>query len=115
MPSIVEFAEQLTAYLDKDQIDDVSRAYYYAEKAHDGQVRRSGDPYITHPLAVARILSEMHMDHQSLMAALLHDVIEDTGLSKETLAEQFTDTIAELVDGVSKLTHLEFETVAEKH
>jgi len=114
LSSIVDFAEQLTAYLEKDQIDEVTRAYYYAEKAHDGQVRRSGDPYITHPLAVARILSEMHMDHQSLMAALLHDVIEDTGVSKDELAGQFTDTIAELVDGVSKLTHLEFETVAEK-
>lgn len=114
MSSIVEFAEQLTVYLDEEQINAVTQAYYYAEKAHDGQIRRSGDPYITHPLAVARILSEMRMDHQSLMAALLHDVIEDTGVSKGALAEQFSDTVAELVDGVSKLTHLEFETVAEK-
>lgn len=114
MSSIVDFAEQLTSYLDQEQIADVTRAYYYAEQAHDGQVRRSGDPYITHPLAVARILSEMRMDHHSLMAALLHDVIEDTGVSKEALSEEFNETIAELVDGVSKLTHLEFETIAEK-
>ena len=114
MSSIVEFAKQLTDYLEPDQISAVTQAYYYAEKAHAGQVRRSGDPYITHPLAVARILSEMRMDHHSLMAALLHDVIEDTGVSKEALTEQFNGTIAELVDGVSKLTHLEFETVAEK-
>jgi len=114
LSSIVEFAEQLTDYLESDQISAITQAYYYAEKAHDGQVRRSGDPYITHPLAVARILSEMRMDHHSLMAALLHDVIEDTDISKEALAERFNDTIAELVDGVSKLTHLEFETVAEK-
>lgn len=114
MPSIAEFAEQLTDYLDLDQINAVTQAYYYAEKAHDGQVRRSGDPYITHPLAVARILSEMRMDHHSLMAALLHDVIEDTDVSKDALTEQFNSTIADLVDGVSKLTHLEFETVAEK-
>ena len=104
----------MTIALKSDQISAVTQAYYYAEKAHDGQMRRSGDPYITHPLAVARILSEMRMDHHSLMAALLHDVIEDTGVSKDALAEQFNDTIAELVDGVSKLTHLEFETVAEK-
>lgn len=114
MSPIVDFAEQLATYLDQQQIDEVTRAYYFAEKAHDGQTRHSGDPYITHPLAVARILSEMRMDHHSLVAALLHDVIEDTGVSKEMLSEQFNDTIAELVDGVSKLTHLEFETVAEK-
>lgn len=114
MSNFANFAQQLTEYLEPDQIRDVETAYFYAEKAHDGQVRRSGDPYITHPLAVARILSEMRMDHQSLMAALLHDVIEDTGISKEALATEFSDTVAELVDGVSKLTHLEFETIAEK-
>lgn len=114
MSTIADFAQQLTSYLESDQIKDVETAYFFAEKAHDGQMRRSGDPYITHPLAVARILSEMRMDHQSLMAALLHDVIEDTGVSKEALASEFSDTVAELVDGVSKLTHLEFETVAEK-
>ena len=77
--------------------------------AHDGQTRRSGDPYITHPLAVASILADMHMDAQSLSAALLHDVIEDIGISKEALAQQFGLDVAELVDGVSKLTQFEFE------
>ena len=114
MSSIEDFAEQLTAYLEEPQISEVTRAYHYADKAHEGQIRRSGDPYITHPLAVARILSEMRMDHQSLMSALLHDVIEDTGVSKEALAGEFNETIADLVDGVSKLTHLEFESIAEK-
>ncbi|MEC8739934.1 MAG: HD domain-containing protein, partial [Pseudomonadota bacterium] len=67
----------LSNYLQVDQVNGVRRAYYYAEQAHEGQFRRSGEPYVTHPLAVAGILVEMHMDHQSLMAAMLHDVIED--------------------------------------
>ena len=92
----------------------MKRAYYYAEQAHDGQKRRSGEAYITHPLAVADILATMHMDHQSLMAAMLHDVIEDTGISKKAIAKQFGDSVADLVDGVSKLTQIEFESHAEK-
>ena len=103
-------AERLADYLTPDQVNLVRRAYYYAEQAHDGQRRRSGEPYVTHPLAVANILADMHMDHQSLMAAMLHDVIEDTGIAKEALAGQFGETVAELVDGVSKLTQMKFET-----
>ncbi|NND68564.1 MAG: bifunctional (p)ppGpp synthetase/guanosine-3',5'-bis(diphosphate) 3'-pyrophosphohydrolase, partial [Halioglobus sp.] len=75
---------------------------------------RSGEPYVTHPLAVAGILADMHMDHQSLMAAMLHDVIEDTGIEKAAIGEQFGPTVAELVDGVSKLTLMEFDTLEEK-
>ena len=114
MPSIDMFAHQLADYLDPEKINLVRRAYYYAEQAHDGQMRSSGDPYITHPLAVAKILSSMHMDHHSIMAAMLHDVIEDTGISKVALAEQFGDTVADLVDGVSKLTYIEFSSQEEK-
>ena len=113
MPSIDALAEQLSTYLDGDQVNLVRRAYFYAEQAHDGQRRRSGEAYVTHPLAVAGILAEMHMDHQSLMAAMLHDVIEDTGIAKEALNAQFGETVAELVDGVSKLTQMNFETKAE--
>ncbi len=91
----------------------VRRAYYYAEQAHDGQLRISGEPYVTHPLAVADILREMHMDHQSVAAAMLHDVIEDTGLTQEAIAGQFGQTVAELVDGVSKLNQIEFSSRAE--
>ncbi|MCP5334760.1 MAG: bifunctional GTP diphosphokinase/guanosine-3',5'-bis pyrophosphate 3'-pyrophosphohydrolase [Oceanospirillaceae bacterium] len=109
-----KFAESLSSYLEPEQVNQVCRAYYYAEQAHEGQYRRSGDPYIIHPLAVARILSDMHMDHQSLMAAMLHDVIEDTLVPKEALAQQFGETVSELVDGVSKLTHIKFESQAEK-
>lgn len=107
-------AKRLESYLAPEKIRRVKRAYLYAEQAHEGQMRRSGERYITHPLAVASILSEMHMDHQSLMAAMLHDVIEDTAVSKDALAEQFGPGVAELVDGVSKLTHLEFETKKEE-
>jgi len=113
MPTIDALSERLTEYLDLQQIRDVRRAYFYAEQAHDGQRRKSGEPYVTHPLAVAGILAGMHMDHQSLMAAMLHDVIEDTEISYEGIHNQFGEAVADIVDGVSKLTHLEFETKAE--
>ncbi len=113
MPAIDVLADRLSTYLGADQVNLVRRAYFYAEQAHDGQRRRSGEAYVTHPLAVANILADMHMDHQSLMAAMLHDVIEDTGIAKEALTAQFGETVAELVDGVSKLTQMKFETKAE--
>lgn len=116
--SVAATIETLTAkldtYLEPSQIELVQDAYDYAAVAHTGQTRRTGEPYVTHPLAVADILADMHMDHQSLAAAMLHDVIEDTGVKKGTLASRFGDTVAELVDGVSKLTQFEFDTHAEK-
>ena len=78
----------LNSYLAQDQVSAVRAAYFFAEQAHGSQMRRDGTPYITHPLAVADILAHMHMDHQSLMAAMLHDVIEDTGISKSELAKK---------------------------
>ncbi len=114
MQTIEALSHRLSSYLEAPQINLVRRAYYYAEQAHDNQKRRSGEAYITHPLAVADILATMHMDHQSLMAAMLHDVIEDTGISKKAIAKQFGDAVADLVDGVSKLTQIEFESHAEK-
>ena len=111
--TIDSLATNLSGYLGNDQVNFVRRAYYYAEQAHDGQVRRSGSPYVTHPLAVAGILSEMHMDHQSLMAAMLHDVIEDTGITKTAIKSQFGNTVADLVDGVSKLNKITFSSRAE--
>ncbi|QFU03352.1 Guanosine-3',5'-bis(diphosphate) 3'-pyrophosphohydrolase [Halomonas sp. THAF5a] len=112
MFTIDDLADRLGGYLPQDEIQQVRRAFYYAEQAHDGQRRRSGEPYVTHPLAVANILANMHMDHQSLMAAMLHDVIEDTGVAKPALAQQFGEPVAELVDGVSKLTQITFEDKA---
>ena len=111
--SIKSLSDGLTSYLARDQVNSVRRAYFYAEQAHDGQYRHSGDPYVTHPLAVASILSEMHMDHQSLMAAMLHDVIEDTGITKTAIKNQFGNTVADLVDGVSKLNKITFSSRAE--
>jgi len=113
LETIDSLASDLTSYLGKDQVNSVRRAYYYAEQAHEGQFRRSGDPYVTHPLAVAGILSEMHMDHQSLMAAMLHDVIEDTGITKTAIKSQFGNSVADLVDGVSKLNKIKFSSRAE--
>jgi len=108
------FEKSLQKYLTSDQVVQVKRAYFFAEQAHYGQVRRSGEPYVTHPLAVAGVLAEMHMDHQSLMAALLHDTIEDTRVTKDDIGAQFGPDVAELVDGVSKLTHIEFDSVELK-
>jgi RelA/SpoT family (p)ppGpp synthetase len=113
MQNIDTLATNLKGYLEPAQVNLVRRAYFYAEQAHEGQSRRSGENYVTHPLAVASILFEMHMDHQSLMAAMLHDVIEDTGLTREAIAGQFGETVANLVDGVSKLNKLNFSTQAE--
>ncbi|HEX5278034.1 MAG TPA: bifunctional GTP diphosphokinase/guanosine-3',5'-bis pyrophosphate 3'-pyrophosphohydrolase [Fluviicoccus sp.] len=107
------FCEYLATYLKPEQIAEVESAYLFSKAAHEGQFRRNGDPYITHPLAVADILGHMHMDHQSLMAALLHDVIEDTGISKDELAARFGPDVADLVDGVTKLAKVRTQSKAE--
>ena len=104
--------DKLGQYLDRDQVGLVCKAYQLAHEAHDGQARKSGEPYISHPVAVAHILAEMHMDHQCLIAALLHDVIEDTGIPKQMISLEFDETVANLVDGVSKLNR-SFYTQAE--
>ena len=105
--------EHVSSYLSKVQIDLLKQAYIVAREAHDGQMRSSGEPYITHPVAVALNLAKMHLDHETLMAALLHDVIEDTKTTKDELAELFGHTVAELVEGVSKLDKLKFDNKEE--
>ena len=100
-------------YLESKQVDDIRRAYHFAKSAHEGQTRRSGEPYITHPLAVAHVLAMMHMDDECIMAGLLHDVIEDTYVNRDALAEEFSEEVALIVDGVSKLAKAAFET--QKH
>lgn len=100
-------------YLDAAQIEQIRQAYLLALSAHCRQKRYTGEPYITHPVAVACILADMRLDHQSIIAALLHDVIEDTSIDKHTLEIQFGKVVAELVDGVSKLTKIEFATKDE--
>lgn len=113
MPQVTVLTERAERYLDAKQIALIERAYEVAEQAHEGQFRRSGEPYIIHPLAVANILADLHLDHETLMAALLHDVIEDTGVTKAELSSEFGEAVAELVDGVSKLTQIEFKSKAE--
>ncbi len=110
---ISDLCAMLEGYLGHDQVREVYRAYLFGAEAHDGQQRVSGEPYITHPLAVAKIMAEMRLDYQSIMAAILHDVIEDTPTAKEQLASEFGEEVAELVDGVSKITHLKFHSKAE--
>jgi GTP pyrophosphokinase len=105
--------ESLEAYMPAEQIEQVVRAYEFGAIAHSGQTRLSGDPFISHPLAVAQILADMHMDSQAIAAAILHDVIEDTETPIAELAEQFGNEIATLVDGVSKLDQLQFTSRAE--
>ncbi|QYJ78578.1 bifunctional GTP diphosphokinase/guanosine-3',5'-bis pyrophosphate 3'-pyrophosphohydrolase [Shewanella acanthi] len=105
--------ESASGYLEPEQVELLKQAYLVARDAHEGQMRTSGEPYITHPVAVARILAEMRLDHETLMAALLHDTIEDTYVTKEDLAEQFGESVAELVEGVSKLDKLKFRDKKE--
>src|SRR3982751_6813327 len=106
--------DELTAllgYLKPKDVEQIEEAYDVARAAHSGQYRQSGEPYITHPLAVAKILAEWHLDSQALMAALLHDVVEDTPTTKSEISKRFGKQVAELVDGVSKIERIEFETL----
>ncbi|MCG8013270.1 MAG: RelA/SpoT family protein, partial [Candidatus Thiodiazotropha weberae] len=110
---ISDLCAYLEEYLSSDHIREVYRAYLFGAEAHVGQHRKTGEPYIYHPVAVARILATMRMDYKCLMAAILHDVIEDTPTAKEQLADTFDAEIAELVDGVSKLSKIDFNSQAE--
>ena len=100
-------------YMSALDVDNVRRAYRFADEAHLGQLRNSGEPYITHPIAVAQQCAEWKLDAQALMAALLHDAIEDCGVTKPELIERFGPSVAELVDGLTKLEKLEFNTREE--
>ncbi len=110
---ISDLIKLLESYLEPDQVQEVYRAYLFGAEAHDGQHRLTGEPYIYHPVAAARILADLRLDHKSIIAAILHDVIEDTSTIKEQIATEFGSDVAELVDGVSKLTQIEFASPAE--
>src|SRR6478672_1327969 len=97
-------------YLKPKDVARLAEAYRFSEAAHAGQTRQSGDPYISHPLAVAEILADWHLDGQTLIAALLHDVTEDTSVTKDEISDTFGKPVAELVDGVSKLDKIEFQS-----
>jgi GTP pyrophosphokinase len=101
---------EVSAYLKPKDVEHIREALAYGEAAHLGQFRKSGEPYISHPIAVARILTPLHLDTQAIIAALLHDVIEDTDITMEQLAAKFGKPVAQLVDGLSKLDRIEFET-----
>jgi GTP pyrophosphokinase len=100
-------------YLKPKDVARLAEAYRFSEAAHAGQTRQSGDPYISHPLAVAEILADWHLDGQTLMAALLHDVTEDTSVTKAEISDTFGKPVAELVDGVSKLDKIEFQSAED--
>jgi len=110
---LINFKEKLVSYLVEDEVIEVFKAYKYAERAHEGQQRQSGEPYISHPLAVAQILVDLRIDYQCLMAALLHDVVEDTFVTYDNLVQEFGVRVADLVFGVTKLTHIDFQTKAQ--
>ena len=110
MTALAEFTGSLASYLKPPDIGRIEEAYHFSGKAHKGQYRDSGEPYISHPLAVAGILADWHLDPQALMAALLHDVMEDTEVSKDEISRRFGKPVAELVDGVSKLDKIEFQS-----
>ncbi|WP_428100394.1 RelA/SpoT family protein [Candidatus Rariloculus sp.] len=103
----------LESYLPEQDLPGIVAAYEYSAKVHEGQLRRSGDPYITHPIAVAEVLAALHLDAGSIKAALLHDVIEDTASTVDEIRERFGEDVALLVDGVSKLDRLRFDSAAE--
>ena len=105
--------ETLESYLPDEQVARVLEAYEFGAAAHQGQTRKSGEPYITHPVAVAQELGEMHLDSEAICAAILHDVVEDTEASLEQIREQFGEEVALIVDGVSKLDQIQFRSRAE--
>ncbi|HJU39989.1 MAG TPA: bifunctional (p)ppGpp synthetase/guanosine-3',5'-bis(diphosphate) 3'-pyrophosphohydrolase [Tahibacter sp.] len=112
-PAFVLALEDKLAYLTRDQVALVRRAYEVGAYAHGEQKRKSGEPYITHPVAVAGILAELRLDHETIIAAILHDTLEDTPLTRAELAAQFGEAVAELVDGVTKLDKLQFKSRQE--
>jgi len=115
-PELIAYAalfEQLKPRFTTEQLADINRAFSIARDAHEGQFRKSGEAYITHPIAVAGIVNEMELDHLSIMGALLHDVLEDCDVTREELADQFGETVAEIVDGLSKLNSLEYKSKEE--
>ena len=112
--TLEDLLENLVGYTNEETTL-VKKAYYYAENLHRGQVRQSGEAYITHPLNVAYILAEMHADCDTICAGLLHDTIEDANITKEDIAHEFNQNIANLVDGVTKLAKMNFSSKQDQN
>jgi GTP pyrophosphokinase len=113
MAAVHTLDESRFGYLKQADVARLADAYRFSEAAHKGQKRQSGDPYISHPLAVAEILADWHLDGQALVAALLHDVMEDTSVTKTEISDTFGKPVAELVDGLSKLGKIEFQSAED--
>ena len=113
MTEFESLRQELKHYLSDAEIGAIEKAYLLAKEAHEGQKRHTGEPYITHPVAVATILAQMRMDPPTIMAAIMHDVIEDTYVEKQDFINQFGKEVADLVDGVTKLTQINFESHAQ--
>jgi len=111
---INDLCKVLDSYLPKEEVEIARKAFIVAEKAHSGQFRKSGEEYINHPLSVALILAELKLDHLCIVAAILHDCIEDTSVTKDDVLNEFGDQVAHIVEGVSKLTNLEFTSSSQK-
>src|SRR3546814_10471560 len=112
--SLAQLTKIIGLYLSPKDVERIKEAYRFTDQAHLGQFRASGAPYISHPIAVTEICAGWKLDADALMAALLHDVIEDQGVAKQALAEKFGVDVSEIVDGLSKLERLEFATKAEQ-
>ena len=110
---VQQLVDTLQSYLPDEQLERITAAYEFGANAHEGQTRKTGEPYITHPVAVAQELAEMNLDSEAIIAAILHDTVEDTDASLEDIAEQFGEEVAVLVDGVSKLDQIQFRSRAE--
>ncbi|HPF25184.1 MAG TPA: bifunctional (p)ppGpp synthetase/guanosine-3',5'-bis(diphosphate) 3'-pyrophosphohydrolase [Steroidobacteraceae bacterium] len=112
-PGLRELLNSADSYLPAEQVERIRAAAEFGATAHEGQKRQSGEPYIAHPLAAAQILADLHLDPDTIIAAILHDVIEDTPISKQDLAEKFGAPVAEIVDGVTKLDQIQFRSREE--
>jgi len=112
-PGVKELLSKIATYLPPDQVERVRAAAEFGAAAHQGQTRISGEPYITHPVAAAEILAELHLDADTLVGAILHDVIEDTPIAKTEIAQRFGNDVAEIVDGVTKLDQIRFKSRQE--
>lgn len=104
--------ENASVYLSDEDCEAIEEAYLFAKDAHEGQFRKSGEPFIMHPVEVAIILSDLRMDSDTLRAAVLHDTVEDTEYTLDDIRKKFGDTVAELVDGVTKINSLEIESLS---
>lgn len=112
LPLFEKLQAKLT-YLDSEKIAHIREAFLVADQAHQGQIRKTGEPYITHPIEVGTILADLQMDAETIIAGLLHDILEDTHITKQELTQQFGKTVADLVDGVTKLSKIQFKSKAE--